>query len=312
MAAERYPCGLPEPYSDDPTQWLYHGHPAQAEIGTALHVALARLAGYRWPAESDAEMRLSAEAHAWIAKATALPAADIDGLLSLEAVAGEQPLAQRLRGFLAAAFGDDWSDALERRLVSEADMALDKKAARDPSLEAWLRDRAFRQHCRLFHDRPFLWQVSDGTPDGFSAFLHYHRLDAGALSKLTYTVLGDWITRMTGAGDERRVEKAKILQQSLTTILEGEAPFDIFVRWKPLEKQSIGWEPDLDDGVRLNIRPFVQSGVLRETPKIKWGVDRGKDVASAPWFSLDKGERNNDRHLSLAEKRAARLAKGHS
>jgi hypothetical protein len=88
----------------------------------------------------------------------------------------------------------------------------------------------------------------------------------------------------------------------------GEAPYDIFVRWKPLEQQPLGWNPDLDDGVRLNIRPWVTAGVLREpAPKgIKWGVDRGKDVASAPWFSLDKGERNNDRHTALAEKQAAR------
>ena len=42
VAAEKYPDGLPEPYSDDPTQWLFHGHPRYAEPGTELHVALAR------------------------------------------------------------------------------------------------------------------------------------------------------------------------------------------------------------------------------------------------------------------------------
>ncbi len=82
------------------------------------------------------------------------------------------------------------------------------------------------------------------------------------------------------------------------------------MRWKSLDKQPIGWEPDLDDGVRLNIRPFIMAGVLRETPKIKWGVDGGRDLPCAPWFPLDKGERNNDRHLTLAEKRAARGTKG--
>jgi hypothetical protein len=56
VAAEEYPNGLPEPHSNDPTQWLFHGHPRYAEPGTELHVALARLAGYRWPAERDAEM----------------------------------------------------------------------------------------------------------------------------------------------------------------------------------------------------------------------------------------------------------------
>jgi hypothetical protein len=105
---------LPEPYSDDPTQWLFHGHPAQAEKGATLHVALARLCGYRWPAESDEKMRLSQEARAWIAKAAALPQGDDDGLLALPAVAGERPLAERLRTYLAAAFRVEWSDGLER------------------------------------------------------------------------------------------------------------------------------------------------------------------------------------------------------
>lgn len=306
VAGERYPNGLPEPHSDDPTQWLFHGHPAHAETGTQLHVALARLAGYRWPAESDPDMRLSAEAREWITKAATLPAPDADGLLPLAAVGTERPLADRLRDYLNIAM-PGWDEA---RLVREADERIDKKVGKDLSLEGWLRDRAFRQHCALFHNRPFLWQVWDGQKDGFSAVLYYHRLDHAALQKLTYTLLGAWITRREAEKDERRVEAAEVLKQKLEAILEGEAPLDIFVRWKPLAQQPLGWHPDLDDGVRLNIRPWVTAGVLREAaPKgIKWGVDRGKDVAAAPWFSLDKGERNNDRHTTLAEKQAARDA----
>lgn len=306
VAASEYPTGFPDPYSEDPTEWLFHGHPEKAEVGTQLHVALARLAGYRWPAESDPDMRLSVEARDWIAKADALPAADADGILPLAAVGAERPLADRLRDYLNVAI-PGWDEA---RLVREADERIDKKVGKGLSLEDWLRDRAFRQHSALFHNRPLLWQVWDGQKDGFSAFLHYHRLDHAALQKLTYTLLGAWITRREAEKDERRVEAAKVLKQKLEAILEGEAPHDIFVRWKPLAQQPLGWNPDLDDGVRLNIRPWVTVGVLREpAPKgIKWGVDRGKDVASAPWFKLDKGERNNDRHTTLAEKQAARDA----
>lgn len=306
VAAQRYPNGLPEPYSDDPTQWLFHGHPAPTEAGTPLHVALARLAGYRWPAETDPGMRLSLEARDWVIKAATLPQADADGVLPVLAVAGDRPLADRLRDYLNAAM-PGWDEAA---LVREADERIDKKVGKDSSLEAWLRDRAFRQHCALFHNRPFLWQVWDGQKDGFSAFLHYQRLDHAALQKLTYTLLGAWIARRKAENDDRRVEAATILQNKLVSILEGEAPHDIFVRWKSLAQQPVGWNPDLDDGVRLNIRPWVEAGVLKEAhPKgIKWGVDRGKDVASAPWFSLDKGDRNNDRHSTLVEKHAAREA----
>jgi len=47
------------------------------------------------------------------------------------------------------------------------------------------------------------------------------------------------------------------------------------------------------------------AGVLRDKPNIKWGKDRGKDVESAPWYPLFKGDRINDHHLSLEEKQAA-------
>ena len=47
------------------------------------------------------------------------------------------------------------------------------------------------------------------------------------------------------------------LQRKLEAIRDGEPPYDIYVRWKPLHEQPIGWQPDLNDGVRLNIRPFV-------------------------------------------------------
>jgi hypothetical protein len=304
VAKDRYPEGLPEPYSDDPTQWIFHGHPAEAEAGTQLHVALARLAGFRWPAELDPSMPLSSKAREQTSQAATLPAADADGVLPLLAVAGDRPLSDRLRDYLNVAI-PDWDEAT---LVRDADQRIDKKSAKDVSLDAWLRDRAFRQHSTLFHGRPFLWQIWDGQKDGFSAFLDYHRLDHALLQKLTYTLLGAWITRRQAENDSRRVEAALILKAKLEAILEGEEPHDIFVRWKALEQQPLGWMPSLDDGVRLNIRPWITAGVLREAePRgIKWGVDGGKDAPSAPWFPLDKGDRNNNRHTALRDKRAAR------
>jgi hypothetical protein len=306
-ASETFSTSIEEPISVDPTQWLFHGHPAEADTGAALHVALARLSGYRWPAEADKEMRLSAEARDWIAKAGTLPDGDRDGLLAISGVAGEKPLADRLRAYLAAAFGAKWSAALERRLVTEADEVLDKKQAKDGSLEAWLRDRAFRQHCVLFHQRPFLWHIWDGLKDGFSVFVHYHRFTQANLRKLTYTMLGDWLARAKAENNDLRYEKGRELQQMLERVLEGEAPYDIFLRWKSLAEQPLGWDIDLDDGIRMNIRPFIEAGILREQPKgIKWAKDRGNDMPSAPWYPVFKGQRINDHHTSLEEKRAAR------
>ncbi|MCB0041463.1 MAG: hypothetical protein KDE23_17365, partial [Caldilinea sp.] len=171
-------------------------------------------------------------------------------------------------------------------------------------------------HCKLFQHRPFIWHIWDGLKDGFGALVNYHQLDRKTLETLIYTYLGDWIGLQERAvndgtdGAQIRLTAAQDLKRRLELILEGEQPYDIFVRWKPLEQQPIGWEPDLNDGVRLNIRPWMTAGVLRHNkgPKlnIKWGKDRGKDVESAPWFGVFGGERINDWHLTVGEKMRAR------
>ena len=95
---------------------------------------------------------------------------------------------------------------------------------------------------------------------------------------------------------------AQGLQRKLQLILDGEPPYDIFVRWKSLAEQPLGWEPDLNDGVRLNVRPFVEAGVLRSSFNVKWDKDRGKNP--------DGSERHNDLHYTRTIKETAR--KGHA
>jgi hypothetical protein len=306
VSDKKYPQGLPQPYSNDPTQWIFHGHPARSE--QPLQVAVARLLGYRWPAELDPKMELSDEARAWVQKSTELlPLADDDGIVCLPPVRGERPAAERLLELLATAYGPEWSAARLAGLQAAGGYA-------GKTLEDWLRHGFFKEHCQLFHQRPFIWHIWDGRKDGFAALVNYHKLDRKNLETLTYTYLGDWLQRQVDGekrqedGAEERRAAAEALQDRLKRILEGEKPYDIFIRWKPLEQQPIGWEPDLNDGVRLNIRPFMTADILRHRPKINWNKDRGKDVASAPWYNLFKGERINDHHLSLAEKAASREA----
>lgn len=266
VAREQYPDGLPAPHSDDPTQWLFDG--VIAPSSSPLQVAVARLLGYRWP-EQPADARLDA-------------LADTDGIVCLPAVRGEAPAVDRLQALLAAAYGADWSPRARDALLAEAGYA-------GKSLEQWLRDGCFEQHCKLFHQRPFVWHVWDGAKDGFAALVNYHTLTRATLETLTYTYLGDWIARQEEARkrDERgadvRLAKAKALQQELQRILAGEPPYDLFVRWKAPHAQPIGWDPDLNDGVRVNIWPFVQAGILRAKVNVNWKKDRGKNPPDSPW-----------------------------
>ena len=330
VAEERYPNGLPRPYTDDPTQWIFHGHPCGSVVWnemekwtshgpmrtdtSVLHVAMARLLGYQWPAEQDAEMELADEQREWVLRSEELLGfADEDGIVCIPSVRGEPPAGQRLLELLAAAYGAAWNEGVLAKLLDEAG---------GKGLDDWLRNRFFEQHCKLFHHRPFVWHIWDGRKrDGFHALVSYHKLTEGddkgrrLLESLTFSYLGDWMVRQqdgvqrdeVGAAD--RLASAKELQQRLFAIIEGEPPFDIFVRWKPVHEQPIRWEPDINDGVRLNIRPFMAedipggkkgAGILRAKPNVHWRKDRGKEPltrgrrSKPPWLQDEDSDPDLD------------------
>ena len=242
---------------------------------------------------------------------------DDDGIVCIPSVRGERPAQDRLLQLLQRAWGADWQDGKLAELISEAGSR---------TLDDWLRNGFFDDHCSLFQHRPFLWHVWDGRKsDGFHALVNYHKLAEAdgkgqrLLASLTYSYLGNWIGRQKDGvkrgegGAEDRLAAALELQKRLVAILEGEPPFDIFVRWKPIERQPIGWEPDINDGVRFNIRPFMAqdlpggkkgAGILRAKPNVHWRKDRGKealrDQTQYPWFWLNgsfTGDRINDVHI---------------
>ena len=364
VARERYPNGLPRPYSDDPTQWIFHGHPCGSVVwdelekrtahgplrtdDTVLQVAVARLLGYRWPAELDAGVELADEQREWVRHCETLHAfADKAGIVCIPPVRGEPPARERLLQLLISAFGDAWNNGVLTKLLAEAG---------SPSLDGWLRNRFFEQHCKLFHHHPFVWHIWDGNKNGFQCLVNAHKLTGPdgegrrTLETITYSYLGGWIDRQREdqkegkEGSDGRLAAALELQDQLKKILAGEPPFDLFIRWKPLYEQPLGWNPDINDGVRLNIRPFMKAerrkgdkkggvGILRWKPNIKWAKDRGKEPislrpkANFPWFwnssgdgTMDKrtdftggsafdGNRWNDLHYTNERKKTAREQK---
>jgi hypothetical protein len=290
-----------------------------------LQVAVARLLGYQWPRQTGSSFPdCPALGPDGMEKLM-----DDDGIVCLPSVRGEEPAAERLRKLLAAAFGKDWKAHTELEVIRAT-------GSEATDLEEWLRNDFFEQHCDRFHQRPFIWHIWDGRKrDGFHALVNYHTLAGGdkgrrTLESLTHSYLGEWITRQKHGmdpkhpeeGADERLAAALALKEILEGILDGEPPYDIFVRWKPLAQQSIGWNPDINDGVRMNIRPFLASdipggkkgaGILRAKPNIKWDKDRGKephrDESEYPWFwngSGFTGDRVNDVHLAKELKEKAR------
>jgi hypothetical protein len=323
VAAEKYPNGLPKPFSSDPTQWLFNGHPKGSD--QPLHVAVARLLGYAWPRQTGSSFpdcpALGPDGLEGFA--------DSDGIVCLPPVNHEQPAANRLRELVAAALGtfDEGS------LIAAAGL----KGSKSKTLGDWLRDEFFEQHAKLFHDRPFIWHLWDGRSDGFHALVNYHKLDYATLQKLAYSYLGNWIqvqaddAKVDKPGAADRLGAAQKLQKKLAAILEGEAPLDIFVRWKPLKDQPEGWHPDLNDGIRQNIRPFLPAddvgkkgaGLFRAVPLKLKDSDRGNEPnrpkEDYPWFWCEDepgtdpaggkdfvGTRWNNVHLTLEKKKGSK------
>ena len=259
-----------------------------------LQVGVARLLGYRWPRQTGQT----------VSGAPPVPDdglekfVDEDGIVCIPSVRGEQPAADRLRELLLQRLRQGMESGQAGRIAGcrgfrrvarwRTGCATDSSSSTASSSITARSSGRFGMAGRT-GSAPWSTTTSSTTscwkssPTPTSA--------TGSRSSRT-----PWPTRKSGADD--RLLKAQQLQDKLKLILEGEAPYDIFVRWKPLEQQPIGWHPDLNDGVRLNIRPFMEADVLRKRPNIKWGIDRGKNPPGSPWGE----ERDNDRHLTFGGK----------
>ena len=92
---------------------------------------------------------------------------------------------------------------------------------------AWLRNRFFEQHCKLFHHRPFVWHIWDGNKNGFQCLVNAHKLTGPdgegrrTLETITYSYLVGWIDRQREdqkegkEGSDGRLAAALELQDQL-------------------------------------------------------------------------------------------------
>ncbi len=213
--------------------------------------------------------------------------ADDDGIVPFNAVNGEARLVERVRHELAELFPDRDVSQVEVEIVNELNQSV-KGYRRCASLGAWLDNAFFEYHCGLYKSRPIFWHIASaqGTARfAFGALVHYHRFDRNRLAKLRATYLRDAIEefrRESGLADkagatadrlewQARLEEAQALDLKLQAIQEGhhegaeggERDYRILTPWKAPNERPKGWDPDLDDGVKVNIEPLQKAGVLR-------------------------------------------------
>lgn len=213
--------------------------------------------------------------------------ADDDGIVPFSQASGESRLVDRVRQELAAFFPGRDESQLEVEIVNELRRGA-KTYRKCASLDEWLANVFFEYHASLYKSRPIFWHIasSQGTASfAFGALVHYHRFDKNRMAKLRASYVRDTVEELrrdagladkAGRSDDRvelqaKVEEAQALDKKLQQIQEGhhEGPeggdrdFRILTPWKEPGARPRDWNPDLDDGVKVNIAPLDRAGVLR-------------------------------------------------
>jgi len=212
---------------------------------------------------------------------------DDDGIVPFNRSTGETPLPERVRQELATLFPGRDESQLEVEIVNELKRSV-KGYRKCASLDDWLANAYFEYHAGLYKSRPIYWHVASAqgtSPFAFGALVHYHRFDKNRMQKLRASYVRDTIEELrrdagladkSGRADDRvelqaKLEEVQALDKKLQLLQEGhhegaeggDRDFRILTPWKEPAKRAEGWNPDLDDGVKVNIAPLDRAGILR-------------------------------------------------
>ena len=213
--------------------------------------------------------------------------ADEDGVVPFAPLSGETNLLDRVHQELVALFPEQDVNQVEVEIANELKRKV-KGYKRAASIGEWLDNVYFEYHAALYKKRPVIWHLASrqGTaPFAFGALCHYHKFDANRMAKLRSTYLREAIETFRreaaladreGRAEDRielqaRLEESQALDRKLQAVQEGhhEGPaggdpdYRILTPWKSAEERPKGWNPDIDDGVKVNIAPLQKAGVLR-------------------------------------------------
>jgi hypothetical protein len=199
------------------------------------------------------------------------------------AVVGKVPLIERIHEELGVLFPGLDVNEVEVEIVNELKRKV-KGYDRVESIREWLENVYFAYHASLYKSRPIFWHISSKQgkgPAAFSALVHYHRFDKDQMARLHVVYLREALATFRreaalagqeGRADDRlewqaKVEEVEELDLRLKQVQEGFhqglEDFRILTSWKTEAERPKGWDPDINDGVKVNIEPLQRAGVLR-------------------------------------------------
>ena len=210
---------------------------------------------------------------------------DEDGVVPYLNLFGEPTLLDRVRAEFAKLFPGRDVNEVEVEIVNELKRKV-KGYDRAESVREWLEDVYFSYHASglMYKNRPIFWHISSKqgkSSAAFGALVHYRRFDKDRLAKLRGVYLREALgvfrreaalAAQEGRADDRsewqaRVEEAEELDGRLQRVQEGfhqgAEDYRILPPWKTERERPKGWDPDINDGVKVNIEPLQRAGVLR-------------------------------------------------
>jgi hypothetical protein len=263
---------------------LYGFSPSQ--VGELDRIGGERPAECVWPQMAGKSKDQKRMEHVWRLLSYAVKhvmQADEDGIVPCLPVSGETPLLDRVHAELSTYFPRRDVNEIEVEIVNELRRKV-KGYDRAESIREWLDNVYFAYHVSLYKNRPIFWHISSKQgkgPAAFAALVHYHRFDKDRLAKLRGVYLREArgvfhreaaLAGQQGRAEDRlewqaKVEEAEELDRRLQRVQEGfhhgAEDFRILTPWKAEGQRPKGWDPDINDGVKVNIEPLQRAGVLR-------------------------------------------------
>jgi hypothetical protein len=218
---------------------------------------------------------------------------DEDGMVPLDEMFSDNLLA-KVRELMMQDFGKEKSDKVE----------LEMSQILGKSLRRWIEEDYFDFHVSLYRGRPIFWHLTSsnfsrirGSKGAFNIFTYYHKLDPDTIPKIRVILKQEMeIARrnverhrnqLQQARQENNKRKERQLSEDLETavsIFEELEAYDkaletvynprqdktklpknpTWLQEKTAELRDQGWRPIIDYGVRVNIEPLKEAGLLHQ------------------------------------------------
>ncbi len=190
---------------------------------------------------------------------------DRDGVVPVTPGTGQLTALDEVRRWMEAEFAEDAAFRMET----------DIKQVLGKSIADWLDAPFFKWHTKLYKRRPIIWHLAS-PGNAFGCFVYLHKLDRDTLRKVQTQYL--WPRRRAAEAEleaakadkaSRRIERAEAVlddladfEKRLLSVIQAQVNCDI-PDWAEGPFRGGVYDPVLDDGVKVNISPLQEAGVLR-------------------------------------------------